>query len=152
MPTKIYSAYSPPPQIGIDCGPQVDDQGDPCHTGRTQQHQKDECDINMLMERFQKSGVITHLAQGPPQYGDFSAVQDYETAKRRCAEAESDFAELPALIRRRFDDDPANLLEFLSNEENDAEAIAMGLLPPMPNPEAEVNLDPPTPETPAPPE
>ena len=92
-----------------------------------QQHMKDECDINVIIERF---GVTGQLPQSPvsPQYGDFSGVTDYHTAVNTINATMDDFMALPAKLRVRFDHDPVKLLEFINNEANRSEAISLGLI------------------------
>lgn len=92
-----------------------------------QQHMKDECDINVLVERF---GVTGHLPQTPlaPSYGDFSGVSDYHTALNAIKAADTAFMGLPAQLRAKFDHDPNALLQFLQNEQNRDEAIMLGLI------------------------
>ena len=92
-----------------------------------QQHMKDECDINVIVERF---GVTGLLPQTPvsPQYGDFSGVTDYHSALNQINATMDDFMALPAQLRVRFDHDPVKLLEFLENDQNRDEAIHLGLI------------------------
>jgi phage internal scaffolding protein len=92
-----------------------------------QQHMKDECDINVLVERF---GVTGQLPQTPlePSYGDFSGVSDYHTALNAIKAADTAFMGLPAQLRAKFDHDPNALLQFLNNEQNRDEAIMLGLI------------------------
>jgi len=92
-----------------------------------QQHMKDECDINVLVERF---GVTGQLPQTPlePSYGDFSGVTDYHTALNAIKAADTAFMGLPAQLRAKFDHDPNALLQFLQNEQNRDEAIMLGLI------------------------
>ena len=92
-----------------------------------QQHMKDECDINILVERF---GVTGNMPVAPiePSYGDFSGVGDYHTALNKIKAADEAFMALPAKIRAKFDHDPNALLNFLQNEENRDEAIQIGLI------------------------
>ena len=92
-----------------------------------QQHMKDECDINVIVERF---GVTGQLPQAPlePTYGDFSGVSDYHSALNAIRASEEAFMALPAKIRAKFDHDPNALLEFLQNETNRDEAIELGLI------------------------
>ena len=94
---------------------------------RTQQHHKDECDINVILERFGKTGQVPVNAISG-QYGDFSGVHDYHTALNAIIASESEFAALPAQIRSRFQNDPSNLIEFLDNPVNKAEAESLGLI------------------------
>jgi phage internal scaffolding protein len=92
-----------------------------------QQHMKDECDINVIVERF---GVTGQLPQSPvsPSYGDFSGVTDYHSALNQINATMDDFMALPAQLRVRFDHDPVKLLEFLENDQNRDEAIHLGLI------------------------
>jgi len=92
-----------------------------------QQHLKDECDINVIVERF---GVTGQLPTTPlePSYGDFSGVSDYHTALNAIKAADEAFMALPAKIRAKFDHDPNALLNYLQNEENRDEAIQIGLI------------------------
>lgn len=92
-----------------------------------QQHMKDECDINVIVERF---GVTGQLPVMPlePSYGDFSGVNDYHSALNAIRASEEAFMALPAKIRAKFDHDPNALLEFLQNETNRDEAIELGLI------------------------
>jgi phage internal scaffolding protein len=94
---------------------------------RAQQHHKDECDINVILERFGKTGQVPVNAISGT-YGDFSGVHDYHTAMNALIASESEFAALPAQIRNRFQNDPANLIEFLDDPKNKAEAESLGLL------------------------
>lgn len=92
-----------------------------------QQHMKDECDINVIVERF---GVTGQLPTTPlePSYGDFSGVTDYHTAMNAIKAADTAFMGLPAQLRARFDHDPNALLQFLQSEQNRDEAIMLGLI------------------------
>ena len=92
-----------------------------------QQHMKDECDINIIVERF---GVTGKFPVSPiePTYGDFSGVSDYHDALNRIEASNKAFMALPAKIRAKFDHDPNALLQFLQNEDNRDEAIEIGLI------------------------
>lgn len=92
-----------------------------------QQHMRDECDINVIIERF---GVTGELPNAPvsPQYGDFSGITDYHSALNKINATMDDFMALPAQLRVRFDHDPVKLLDFLQNDQNRDEAIQLGLI------------------------
>ena len=83
--------------------------------GRTQQHLKDECDINRIMERHRVTGMVTHLAKGEPQYGDFSNLGDYQDALNTMIRAEEAFMSLDAHVRRKFDNNPQQLIDYLED-------------------------------------
>jgi len=92
-----------------------------------QQHFKDECDINNILRQFNITGLLPEQPLSP-RYGDFSGIGDYHTALNRVIAAQDEFDGLPANIRARFDNDPANLIEFLENEKNRSEAEELGLV------------------------
>jgi phage internal scaffolding protein len=92
-----------------------------------QQHFKDECDINNILRQFNLTGILPE-APLSPRYGDFTGVTDYHTALNQVIAAEDEFMSLPANIRARFENNPAQLIEFLDNPENLDEAISLGLV------------------------
>jgi len=93
---------------------------------KAQQHFKDECDINYVLTNF----GIDALSTTPltPRYGDFTDVVDYQSALNAVIAAEDEFMALPAIIRTRFDNDPAKLIDFLGNDANRSEAESLGLV------------------------
>ncbi len=119
--------------------------------GRTKQSMRDECDINFLMAKYQKSGQMPTTNPFPPHFGDFSEIDDYQGSLNQVIEAQAGFDGLPSKIRTRFGNDPAELLSFLADPENLEEAVELGLLEAPPEPVAETpqNTEP---EPPAPPE
>ena len=96
----------------------------------TQQHFKDECDINNILRQFNITGLLPE-APLSPRYGDFTGIGDYHSALNQVIAAENEFMALPAQIRSRFDNDPAKLIDFLDNSENKDEAIKLGLVNPV---------------------
>lgn len=111
--------YSDP---GIDCS-----KDEPA-----KQEFKDECDINHIIARYVKDGVIDHVNRVEAVYGDFTSVGDYHGDLNRLIEAQEAFDGLPAQIRKRFANDPAELLSFLMDENNRTEAEKLGLVKPRP--------------------
>lgn len=91
------------------------------------QHHKEECDINTILQKFNVTGLLPESPLSP-RYGDFSGISDYHTAMNRVIAAQDEFEALPAQIRARFDNDPANLIEFLENSDNRQEAEELGLV------------------------
>ena len=97
---------------------------------RTQQHMKDECDINKIMARYQKTGLIEHLTDKVPTYGDMPESIDYLEAMQTVAEAKTAFEHLPSTVREKFSNNPEEWLEFIHDAESVDEAIeALGLVP-----------------------
>lgn len=91
-----------------------------------QQQFKDDCDINSIMKRFQKTGAIDHVAQHQPQYG-VHTPQSLHEAMNIVAQADSMFNDLPSSLRRRFNGSAAELLEFVQDPANESEAETLGL-------------------------
>jgi len=82
-----------------------------------EQSHKKACDVNSIMARFQKTGVIDHHAKHGLHYGEVPAI-DYREAMEIVANSNSMFAELPSKARQYFDNDPAKFLEYTENPEN----------------------------------
>lgn len=94
---------------------------------RAKQSFKAECDINVIMKRYEVTGQLDHLAQRPPIYGDVPAL-DFQQAMGLVVEAREQFALLPSAVRDRFSNDPARLLAFLEDPSNRDEGVRLGLL------------------------
>lgn len=105
------------PDPGLDCS------GDP---GQTDQSQKDDCDVNVIVDRFMKTGVMPNM-EGNPIYGDFASVPDYQNALDLVARAQEQFDGLDAKTRKRFDNDPLAFLDFVNDPKNTKEMIDLGL-------------------------
>ncbi|AXL15302.1 internal scaffolding protein [Microviridae sp.] len=95
-------------------------------TSMTKQSFRDECDINKIMAKFQRTGAIDHFAKHAPQYGDATAIE-LQDALNVVANANTMFEELPATIRKKFENDPQQFLDFVQDEGNAAEMIELGL-------------------------
>lgn len=98
---------------------------------RTKQSFKDECDINKIMSRFKKIMGAEYLnrfnAYASGQFGDFSMVSDYRTAIEQVSQARGVFEALPAKVRARFRNDPAQFLDFCQDPKNVDEMVSLGL-------------------------
>lgn len=96
---------------------------------RCEQSHKAACDVNNIMSKFQKTGVIDHLRKHGGQYADVPST-DFREAMEVITTAESMFAELPSQARKRFNNDPAEFLEFVQDPENQNDLHVLGLLDP----------------------
>lgn len=103
---------------GVSCDPMK---------GLTKQSFEAECDINTIMKRYMQTGVAPG-SNGMARYGDYSEVGDYLEAQDVVQIAQQQFKTLPARVRERFKHDPAELLDFVANPANKAEAQMLGLL------------------------
>jgi phage internal scaffolding protein len=95
-----------------------------------QQAFKDECDVNRILQKYDKTGLITHVARAQAQYGDFTQVNEYQVALNTVIQAQASFEELPSSVRKRFGNDPGAFIEFVTNPENLDEMVTLGLAQP----------------------
>lgn len=96
---------------------------------RTQQSFRDECDINVLVQRFGLSGELPTGVR-MPTYGDYTEVSDFKSAMDAIAHANEAFDAMPANVRARFNNDPAAFVDFCSDVANRDEAVKLGLVLP----------------------
>ncbi len=123
----------------------------PKSEGRTKQSFAEQCEINNIMARHQKTGALTHINQHQAQYG-FATSNDFTESMRIVKTAQDMFNALPSNIRTRCGNDPGNFLEFVQDPENIEEMQKLGLIPEQQAsekpPEAK-KTEPPTTATPA---
>ena len=86
-----------------------------------------ECDIYNILNQFNTTGIVTHVASGTPQYTDVSEVPDYQAAMEIIMTAEEQFSARPSHVRREFDNDPGKMLEFIQNPDNYKRGVELGL-------------------------
>lgn len=116
---RIRSRYNlGPREPGLDTG----------KVSQVQQSAAADCDINNLMRKYEKTGVLPERIQREPEYGDFANTVDYQEALNLVLHAQEQFAGLPAPVRARFKNDPAEFLAFTNDEANLEEMGKLGLL------------------------
>lgn len=102
----------------------------------TKQAFRDECDINNIMRRFEKDGILNHFNTYRGDYGDFTDCPEYHDAQNKVISANEMFMTLPAKVRDRFKNDPGGFLAFVADKKNLPEMYELGLAkPPPPAPE-----------------
>ncbi len=123
---------------------------------RTKQAMGEESDINIIMAKYEKTGIINHVAKHGPRYADMPDQTEFSEAMNLVTDAQSMFEDLPAGLRSRFHNNPAEFLEFMSDEEKNLEEMReLGLIVPETIPEADppvVEGDTPIPATDASPD
>lgn len=87
----------------------------------TQQEFKESCDINNILAKFsvQARALGVEPSQLMPQdqgsYGDFSNLDDFQTAQNKIAFLNDQFSNLPSDVRRKFGDDLNTFMSALSD-------------------------------------
>lgn len=126
--TRIYSRFSTPDSPAVEFGESM-----------TQQHFKDECDINNILRSYR--GKIP--ASEEPAFFMDCTVNDLQSAYAMAEDIGARFDSLDSEVRAKFNNNPLELLEFVHNADNQTAAIELGLLP---KPVSEVSSTPePTP-------
>lgn len=93
----------------------------------TEQSHKDKTDINNIIRKYHKTGIIDHASNIEAQYGDLTG-QDFKSMQDLIINANKMFGELPSHIRKRFENDTYKFLEFYEDPNNRDEAIDLGLI------------------------
>ncbi len=84
---------------------------------RTKQSEAQDADINAIIKRHDRTGVVTHLASKAPRYGDFSQSVTLQEALDLVHQSDDAFMQLPSEVRRESGNDPARMLELLATQE-----------------------------------
>lgn len=118
----------------------------------TEQHHLAEVNINAIIKRHGMD-IIQKTALLRSQEFQFDDVtgNDFQEAMLKITKAQETFESLPSALRKKFDNNPAQYLDFVQNPENIEELYSMGLAqrPPKEEPVQVVVTNPPTdPETP----
>lgn len=106
----------------------------------TQQQFKEEADINTIVDRFLRSGVMPNSVN-MPQYVDYEGVFDFQSAMNVVRQADENFMRLDAKVRARFNNSPQEFLEFFANPDNTEEAVRLGLAIPKPSTVAKATVE-----------
>ena len=93
---------------------------------RTEQCHRDECDINKIIAKYDRTGVLNHVNDFEARYEDLTGL-DYQTMLNTVANANSMFEGLPSEIRNQFANDPANFISFMDDQNNNEQMYEMGL-------------------------
>lgn len=96
--------------------------------GRTMQHFGPICDVNSIVEKARKSGLVTHLTSKKPIFRDVSNIPDYRAALDIVNSANESFSGLSSRVRERFSNDPEKMVLFLRDPSNYDEAVKLGLV------------------------
>ena len=97
----------------------------------TRQEFAEDCDINVIMMRFEKTGQLPANVS-EPRYLDLTEMpSDLMGTLNLLGEAERAFMTLPASVRRAFDNDATVFVDFASDPNNLEQMRTWGLAPPV---------------------
>lgn len=113
---EFYTAYNRPPRVSVDCGGE----------SVTQQQFAKECDINYIVKRAQRTGVVP-VAPVELVYGIDDGMS-FQDRMNNLAAVKEYFGSLPSEMRLKWRNDVAAFCEWMSNEGNMDEAVKLGLV------------------------
>ena len=93
----------------------------------TQQHFQEECDIKTIIKKHDRTGIISHVASGVAQYGDYSEINEYRESLDLINHAQESFDGLPSELRKMFNNNPGEFFEFATDPANAQTMVELGL-------------------------
>lgn len=102
----------------------------------TEQSHKNTTDINKIIEKYDKNGILTHVnsMDGIKDNMLTASGADFKTAMDLITAADTNFARLPLVLKQKFKNSPEKLLDFVNNPDNHQEAFNLGLRGDAPTP------------------
>lgn len=118
------------PRVGIEFG----------DVSRTRQEFQMECDVNELMRRFEKTGMFPSNGR-VPRYLDCEGIPNFQDAMQLMIDGEAAFMQLPAVVRKEFDNDPQAFVLFAQDSANLDKMREWGLAAPEKAPDAPMRVE-----------
>lgn len=87
----------------------------------------DECDINRIVRQWDQTGLFSSRPDREPVYFDASEVPDFQSSLNQVIAAQAAFDALPAQVRKRFSNNPAEFVAFAADPANGEEMVRLGL-------------------------
>ena len=108
-------------KVGLFCPPEE---------GMTKPEFKKDCDINVIIAKYRKTGQLPPQAMNAAaRFGDFSQIPTFHEMRDRVLAAEDLFAQLPAKVREAFGNDPGEFIAASTTKEGHELYRELGLLP-----------------------
>lgn len=115
----IQDVYKPDCRPVVECGP-----------GVTRESEMDSCDINKIVARFEKTGILPNNVREGGLFIDVSECGDYRDALDRVIKADKLFMQLPPKVRLEFANDPAKFLDYMADPANREDMVKRGIVEP----------------------
>lgn len=122
--SKLIRSYFTPQSVEEDLTTEYPEVFGAC---KTQQDKFEETDINKILARYGAKEAAQIRPEKEPLFGDFTDAVDYTRQMQRVAEAQEMFMRLPTKVRDLANQDPARLIELVSDEANHEVLKAAGL-------------------------
>lgn len=90
-------------------------------------------DINNIIKKYKQTGLLVDpnivVKDRKPYYGDFSSGTDFVDVVNKITLVKNIFSKLSSELRNRFQNNPANFIDFVNDPKNLVEAVKLGILP-----------------------
>jgi len=110
-----FKAPEEQPRPTVDTGP-----------GLTKQSMAKDTDINLIMAKYQKTGLVNFVNENQGEYME-APEMDFHQAIDYIAKSKELFDEMPSTLRKRFNNDPGEFLDFVHDPNNADEMVSLGL-------------------------
>lgn len=94
-----------------------------------------ECDVNNIVAKYKRDGVIHHVTKARERFGDFSQYAGLADTYAPVLQANSAFELLPAELRSKFDNSVEGFLRFIDDPDNFQECVSLGIYDALPKAE-----------------
>lgn len=95
--------------------------------GGAQQQFKDECDVNMIVDMYVKTRDPRYLNPNEANYGVMPS-QTFHEAMNIVVQGQQMFEELPSEVRKKFDNNPSQFLQYMDGNPDTNELYELGLI------------------------
>lgn len=96
----------------------------------TQQHFAEEVDINNIVAKYNRSGIITHVRAAQEKFGPLPELSEYAVHLDKVAKAQQAFEMLPAELRNHFNNSIPGFFKYISEEKNFDQCVEWGIYEP----------------------
>lgn len=95
---------------------------------KTNREKAEEVNINNIFKSFIINGVVPNKQRGEPINGaDFSNMPSYRESLNAVIDAQQKFNDLPSKVRKHFNNDPNEFVEFVKDPKNGSELVKLGI-------------------------
>lgn len=123
LKTIIHSARNHPPKIRLSFA----DEDGKQKIGKTKQSFKEEADTNNIVKKHGRLAIQQQAALAIKEYGDYTEINEYQQSLDLIRNSNENFAKLPSEIRKEFNNNAGEFLEFATNPKNEEKMYELGI-------------------------
>lgn len=99
----------------------------PSGKSKMQQHLVADTDINNILAKYRKTGVLTAVMDARKRFGDFTQIKDVAEAMNVTAQAKAVFERLPSELRDEFKNSIPGFFDYIQDPKNLDRCIELGI-------------------------